>query len=155
MQEGQTPMPRPPLAVRVLDPIVRRLLGMGVPMGPNTLLTVRGRKSGEPRSAGVAVVEIGNRRWIVGAYGDVHWVRNLRAAGEGEILDRGRQRRFSAEEYGTARAARWFRDVRTSHPRDASPKEARLGDLRPRDHRRPRKRRSRSPGVRVAPGGLT
>src|SRR5687768_1128031 len=117
MQRIQAPIPRPPLAVRLFDPFARRLLRLGVPMGPNTLLTVRGRRTGEPRSAGVAVVEIGDRRWVVGAYGDVNWVRNLRAAGEGEIRIGGRPRHLRAREYPTAEAAAWFRDELLPHIR--------------------------------------
>jgi deazaflavin-dependent oxidoreductase (nitroreductase family) len=104
-------IPRPPLWVRLVDPLARRLLSMGFPMGPNTLLTVRGRKSGQPRSAGVALVEIGERRWVVGAYGDVHWVRNLRAAGEGEIRVKGRAERVRAEVLSVMAAAALYRDV--------------------------------------------
>lgn len=111
MHEIHAAMPRPPRLVRWADPLVTRLLGRGVPIGPNTLLTVRGRTSGQPRSVGIAVVVIGERRWIVGAYGDVHWVRNLRAAGEGELLIAGQPRHVRAEEYSTAEAAAWFGDT--------------------------------------------
>ena len=111
MQRTHAAIPRPPLPVRWLDPLVRRLLAMGMPMGPNTLLTVRGRTSGEPRTVGVALVQVAERRWVVGAYGDVHWVRNLRAAGEGEVLLSGTPWHVRAEEYGTAEAAAWFRDM--------------------------------------------
>lgn len=79
-------------------------------MGPNMLLTVRGRKSGQPRTAGVAVVEIEGRHWVIGSYGEVNWVRNLRAAGEGAV-HRGRtSQRVVARELGTAEAADFFRD---------------------------------------------
>ena len=115
MQISEAAVPRPPLAVRLFDPLVRRLLSIGVPMGPNTLLTVRGRTSGQPRTVGVAVVEIGERRWIVGAYGDVHWVRNLRTAGEGEIRVGGQPKRIRAQEYGTVEAAAWMRDMLAPH----------------------------------------
>jgi deazaflavin-dependent oxidoreductase (nitroreductase family) len=101
---------RPPLFVRLVDPMARRLLGFGFPMGPNVLLTVRGRRSGEPRSAGVALVEIRGRRWVMGAYGAVHWVRNLRAAGEAELRVRGRVERVRARELTPAEAAAFFRD---------------------------------------------
>ena len=33
----------------------------------------------------VAVTEANGRRFVIGAYGDVQWVRNLRAAGTGEL----------------------------------------------------------------------
>lgn len=107
--QTHTAIPRPPLIIRLVDPLARRLLAKGMPMGPNTLLTVRGRTSGEPRSVGVAVVEIGDRRWIVGAYGDVHWVRNLRAAGAAEILVAGQALHVQAREYSPAEAASWIR----------------------------------------------
>jgi deazaflavin-dependent oxidoreductase (nitroreductase family) len=94
-----------------MDPLVRRLLSLGIPMGPNTLLTVRGRKSGESRSAGVALVEIGGRRWVISAYGETHWVRNLRAARQGELLVRGRQEHVRAVELTADEAVAFFRDV--------------------------------------------
>jgi deazaflavin-dependent oxidoreductase (nitroreductase family) len=80
-------------------------------MGPNTLLTVRGRKSGQARSAGVALVEIGGRRWVISAYGETQWVRNLRAAGEGEVLVRGRHEPVQAVELTQDEAVAFFRDV--------------------------------------------
>src|SRR5215216_4468313 len=83
-------MAQAPAIVRRSNPLTTRLLRLGVPMGPNLLLTVRGRSSGQPRTAPVAVVEVGDRRWIMGAYGDAQWVRNLRVAGEADITSHGR-----------------------------------------------------------------
>lgn len=97
-----------PAIVRASNPLSRRLLRLGMPMGPNTLLTVRGRSSGLPRSAAVAVVELDGRRWVIGAYGDVHWVRNLRAAGAGEIRVRGRMVAVSARELDLAEATDFY-----------------------------------------------
>jgi deazaflavin-dependent oxidoreductase (nitroreductase family) len=53
------------------------------------ILTVAGRKSGLPRSTPVDVMTISGQRWLVAPYGEVNWVRNLRAAGKA-ILRRGR-----------------------------------------------------------------
>ena len=78
-------MTQAPAIVRASNPLTRGLLRLGVPMGPNVLLTVRGRTSGLPRSAPVAIAGLDGRRWIIAAYGDVQWVRNLRAAGEGDL----------------------------------------------------------------------
>jgi deazaflavin-dependent oxidoreductase (nitroreductase family) len=114
------PMARVPAFVRIADPLVRRLLGIGLPMGPNALLTVRGRRSGEPRSAGVAVVEIDGRRWVIGAYGEVNWVRNLRAAGEAELRTRGRSEAVRARELEPAAALAFFRDCFVPHVRAMS-----------------------------------
>jgi deazaflavin-dependent oxidoreductase (nitroreductase family) len=55
------------------------------------VLTVRGRKTGEPRSTPVDVMRQGDQRWLVAAYGVVNWVHNARAAGEVQ-LSRGRYR---------------------------------------------------------------
>src|SRR5260370_833481 len=74
-----------PLFVRFLNPVAQRVLRVGPLMGPNALLTVRGRKSGVPRTTPVALVDIGGRRWVVGTFGEVNWVRNLRAAGEATV----------------------------------------------------------------------
>jgi deazaflavin-dependent oxidoreductase (nitroreductase family) len=76
--------------VGAFNSIVTRLARAGIPMGPNALLTVRGRKTGEPRTTPVAVVAIGGRRWVQSPFGDVNWVRNLRAVGEG-TLTRGKR----------------------------------------------------------------
>jgi deazaflavin-dependent oxidoreductase (nitroreductase family) len=76
---------RVPSFVDVFNPIARRLIGAGVPMGPNALITIRGRKSGEPRTTPVALIEIEGRRWVSSPYGEVNWVRNLRASGEATI----------------------------------------------------------------------
>jgi len=102
---------RLPLLVSVFNPVARRLLRGGIPLGPNTLLTVRGRKSGQPRTTGVALVEAEGRRWVVGTFGEVQWTQNLRAAGEG-TLTRGRhQEPVEAVELDPEEAPAFFKDV--------------------------------------------
>ena len=76
---------RPPLHVRLFSPVLKALVTAGVPLGYNGLMTVRGRKSGEPRSVAVAIIPIAGRRWVWAPWGDVHWVRNLREAGRATI----------------------------------------------------------------------
>ncbi len=71
------------------------LLRAGVKLGgpghyPMYLLTVCGRKSGQPRSVPIVLLEQNGKRYLAATYGSVHWVRNLRAAREG-ILTRGRR----------------------------------------------------------------
>src|SRR6266487_1743706 len=51
-----------PSFVSVFSPLALRLIRMGVPLGPNALLTVRGRKSGLMRTNPVAVLASGRRR---------------------------------------------------------------------------------------------
>ena len=105
---------RPPWVVRTVDPVMRGLLRRGMPMGPNAILTVPGRKTGEPRTAAVAVLDIDGRRWILGAYGEVNWVRNLRAAGRGTIRLDGRDVPVRARSLTPAEAEAFFRgELRT------------------------------------------
>ena len=81
---------RIPSIVQTLNPLVRRLLRTGMPMGPNALLTVRGRTSGVPRTFPVTLLETGGERYVFSAFGEVNWVHNLRAAG-GATIKRGRR----------------------------------------------------------------
>lgn len=72
----------------LIGPMVRFLLRRGLGE-PNVLLTVRGRRSGRPRTVPVAMFELQDRRFLEASLGEVGWVRNLRAAGEA-IIARGR-----------------------------------------------------------------
>jgi deazaflavin-dependent oxidoreductase (nitroreductase family) len=73
---------------RVFGPLVRRAIHRGI-AGPNVLVTVRGRRSGLPRTTPVAMLELGDVRYLQASFGDVGWVRNLRASGEARVT-RGR-----------------------------------------------------------------
>ena len=81
--------------VPAFNPLIRRLLRIGVPIGPMTLLTVRGRASGQPRTTPVGLFEHNGHRWLLATFGETNWTRNLRAAGEG-ILGRGRHQEVVA-----------------------------------------------------------
>ena len=94
---------RVPSFIRLGNFFTTRLLRAGLKPGNMALLTVRGRKSGLPRTTPVSLGEHDGRRWLIAAFGEVDWVRNLRAAGEGS-LKRGRRpehifvKELSAEE---------------------------------------------------------
>jgi len=77
-------------ATRMRDSLIMALLRAGVNMGTTSLLTVRGRKSGQPHTVPVRLIEQDGQRWLVASYGVVQWVRNLRAAGKA-TLTRGRR----------------------------------------------------------------
>ena len=70
--------------------IVRGFLRLGVSPPHTYLLTVRGRKTGQPYSTPVTLVEKDGKRWLVAPYGEVGWVRNARAANR-VTLTRGRR----------------------------------------------------------------
>src|SRR5215468_5070311 len=78
-----------PFFVRLGNVFTTSLLRAGLKPGTMALLSVRGRKSGLPRTTPVSVGERDGQRWLVAAFGEVDWVRNLRAAGEAS-LKRGR-----------------------------------------------------------------
>src|SRR6266542_1952223 len=84
-----TPLGRPDPRERVAGPLVRRVIRRGLAAGPNVLLTVRGRSSGQPRTTPVAMLELGGVRYLQGSFGITNWVRNLRAAGVASV-SRGR-----------------------------------------------------------------
>jgi deazaflavin-dependent oxidoreductase (nitroreductase family) len=97
--------------VRHSNALTGALLRLGVSMGPNGLLTVRGRATGQLRTAPVAVLELDGRRYLIGAYGDVHWTRNLRAAGEADFRLHGRTEHVTADELDRAVATTFFRET--------------------------------------------
>jgi deazaflavin-dependent oxidoreductase (nitroreductase family) len=79
-----------PRFVRLGNVFTTALVRAGFKVGLIHLLTVRGRKSGQPRTTPIAVVEQNGKRYLAAPYGIVDWVRNLRAAGEA-VLTRGRR----------------------------------------------------------------
>lgn len=102
---------RVPRSVSLFNPIARILLAARVPLGFNGLVTVRGRASGLPRTTPVAIIALSGRRWVWAPWGDVHWVRNLRAAGCATITVRGRNEDVTATELDPTQRVEFFRDV--------------------------------------------
>jgi deazaflavin-dependent oxidoreductase (nitroreductase family) len=103
--------PRVPFWVPFANAVARPLLAAGVPLGPNALVTIRGRKSGRPRSTPLTVVEASGRRWLMAPYGEVSWVRNLRAVGRATVTVRRRKEVAAADELGPAERVGFYRDV--------------------------------------------
>ena len=108
---GVLPTMPPRWVFSLFNPISKFLLAAGVPMGFNGLITIRGRKSGLPRTTPVAIIEVAGRRWVWAPWGEVQWVRNLRAAGRATITLRGRSEEVSATEMGASERVAFFRDV--------------------------------------------
>ena len=102
---------RVPRSVLIFSPILTFLLAAGVPLGFNRLVTIRGRKSGLPRTAAIAVIEASGRRWVWAPWGEVQWVRNLRAAGRATITVRRRKEEVRATELDPTQRVGFFRDV--------------------------------------------
>ena len=100
-----------PRWVTLWGPIAKVLLAAGVPLGFNGLITIRGRKSGLPRTTPVAIIAVSGRRWVWAPWGDVQWVRNLRAAGRATITVRRWKEEVSATELDPAQRVGFFRDI--------------------------------------------
>lgn len=80
---------------------IRVLLRAGVRvsiLGPMMLLTVRGRKTGQPRTLAVDIHEHDGRHFLIATHGEGNWVRNLRAAGEGSLSIGRRHQAFTSVE---------------------------------------------------------
>jgi deazaflavin-dependent oxidoreductase (nitroreductase family) len=92
-------------AVRISNTIVTALLRGGIMLGQMALLTVPGRKSGQPRTVPVALLERNGERWLSSPYGEVNWVRNLRAAGQATLTRGRRAEAISAVELSPTEAA--------------------------------------------------
>jgi deazaflavin-dependent oxidoreductase (nitroreductase family) len=108
---------RAPWLIRVLNPVMRRLLVTRLPAGPNVLLTVRGRRSGLPHTTPVAFLDLGERCLLQASSDEVDWVRNLRASGAAVISRGGREERFEAAELAPEAAGHVQRELLAPFPR--------------------------------------
>jgi deazaflavin-dependent oxidoreductase (nitroreductase family) len=70
----------------------------GISVWGSRVLRVRGRKSGEWRSAPVNLLTYQGNKYLVAPRGLTQWVRNLREAGEGELMLGNRVQRFRPHE---------------------------------------------------------
>ena len=78
--------PPPSWMVRMNSAMLRR----GLTIGSQHLLSVPGRTTGVPRSTPVSVATVDGTRYIVAAFADAAWVKNVRAARSGTLARGGR-----------------------------------------------------------------
>jgi deazaflavin-dependent oxidoreductase (nitroreductase family) len=107
-------------ARRLVNTIVTMMLKLGVGAASTYLLTTTGRKTGQPRTTPVVLVESDDERWLVSPYGDVGWVHNVRATPQ-ITLRRGRTTAtLHAREVDAATAGpvlrRYLRQARVTAP---------------------------------------
>jgi deazaflavin-dependent oxidoreductase (nitroreductase family) len=81
-----------------MNPLIIGLTRFGLSAWGSRVLEVQGRKSGEPRRVPVNPLTLDGRRYLVAPRGHTQWVRNLRAAGEGNLLLGRRREHFTAAE---------------------------------------------------------
>lgn len=84
----------------VFNRAVAGLTRAGVSVMGSRELRVRGRTSGEWRSTPVNLLTVDGTDYLVAARGVTQWVRNLRAAGDGELRVGSRTTVFRATEIG-------------------------------------------------------
>lgn len=82
----------------VFNRAVAALVRLGVSVLGSRVLRVRGRRSGQWRSNPVNVLTHDGTRYLVAPRGETEWVRNLRAAGGGELVLGRRAEPFRAVE---------------------------------------------------------
>jgi deazaflavin-dependent oxidoreductase (nitroreductase family) len=75
----------PTSADRAFNAVVQLLTKLGVSLYGSRVLAVRGRKSGEWRTVPVNLLIHEDARYLVAPRGETEWVRNIRAAGGGEL----------------------------------------------------------------------
>lgn len=131
---------RPGRADRVLMSMMSGLSRLGVGVAGSRVLAVRGRRSGEWRTVPVNLLTLDGERYLVAPRGHAQWVRNLRAAGGGELRLGRRVERFTAVELDdTAKAPvlreylrRWGWEVgRFFEGITADATDAQLADIAP------------------------
>src|SRR5436189_4412176 len=71
-----------PRVAPLFNHVIRCFLRLSVPMGPVGLLTVKGRLTGKSRRNPVGLFKHDGRSYLFSTFGNVNWVRNLRAAGQ-------------------------------------------------------------------------
>ena len=82
----------------VVNPLVKGLHRLGISVQGSQTLALRGRKSGEMRTNPVNPFEIDGKTYLLAPRGNTQWVRNMRAASEGELRSGRKVRHFHATE---------------------------------------------------------
>ena len=93
---------------------VKVLLRLGIPMtllGPIKLLTIRGRKSGTPRTLPIDLYEHAGQHFLIATHGEGNWVYNLRATGKGSLSLGRKHQAFTALELPAEDAGSVIKEV--------------------------------------------
>jgi deazaflavin-dependent oxidoreductase (nitroreductase family) len=83
---------------RLFNGTVAALTRLGISVWGSRVLYVRGRSSGEWRTTPVNMLTLDGDRYLVAPRGTTQWVRNMRAAGGGELRVGRRVEPFTATE---------------------------------------------------------
>ena len=88
----------PSLGDRIFNRLAKRLTALGLSISGSRELRIVGRTSGQIRTNVVNLLVIDGERYLVAPRGTTEWVRNLRAAGHGELKVGRRVEAFAFDE---------------------------------------------------------
>jgi deazaflavin-dependent oxidoreductase (nitroreductase family) len=83
--------PKPPWWLKPMNKVLMAAVKTGLIKDGPLVLTVTGRKSGQPRSTPITPFEVDGHRYVVGGFPGADWVRNARANPDA-VLVRGKVR---------------------------------------------------------------
>src|SRR5215470_13798926 len=92
----------PSFGTTLFNAVVALLARLGVSIYGSRTLAVRGRRTGKWQTVPVNVLELDGTRFLVAPRGETQWVRNIRAAGGGELRLGARREPFRVEEIDDA-----------------------------------------------------
>ena len=84
--------PNPPGWLKPMNKVMIAIQRLGITVGPTMVLTVTGRKTGQPRRTPMTPFKLDGHLYTVVGFPGADWARNARAAGVG-TLSRGRKDR--------------------------------------------------------------
>ncbi|VEG51649.1 deazaflavin-dependent nitroreductase family protein [Mycolicibacterium aurum] len=80
------PNPKPPRWLKPMNKVLMAAMRTGLMKDGPMVLTVTGRKSGQPRSTPITPFEVDGRRYVVGGFPGADWVRNAQANPDAVIV---------------------------------------------------------------------
>ena len=83
--------PQPPWWLKPLNKVLMTASRVGLIKDGPMVLTVTGRKSGQPRSTPITPFEVDGKRYVVGGFPGADWVRNAQTYPDA-VLTRGKVR---------------------------------------------------------------
>lgn len=108
--------PRPPRYLKSMNKLMMAVQKLGIPTGPAMVLTVPGRKSGQPRSTPMTPFDFQGGLYVVAGYPGADWAANARAAGTGTLARGRRSRRVKIVELSAEDARPVLRAFPTEVP---------------------------------------
>lgn len=100
--------PKPPRWLKPMNKFMIAMQKIGIPTGPPMVLTVPGRKTGQPRATPMTPFILDGQLYVVAGFPGADWVRNARAARFGRLSKGRKAQRLRIVERSTSRTYRGF-----------------------------------------------